>query len=66
MPMLEIPVEAAGFADVAAFGMATWVIFFVLVTIIGVAVVATVASILLAPRKLRLWAREGLRRTLCG
>ena len=64
--MPTVPMEAAGFIDIPAFGMAMWGIFFVLVAIIGVAVVATVASILLAPRKVRSWAREGLRRTLCG
>jgi len=64
--MAEIPLEAAGLADVPAFGPFTWAIFIVLVAIIGVAVVATVVSILLAPREARSRAREGPRRALCG
>ncbi len=61
--MLEIPVEAAGFADVPAFGPTMWAAYLFLMAVIGVAFGTILATILLSPRKARSWAREGPRRT---
>ncbi len=64
--MLEMPMEVAGLVDVPAFGMAMWVTIVIVLAIIGFAVGVVVVEILLAPRMVRSWAREGLRRTCCG
>ncbi len=64
--MLNIPMEAAGFTDVTAFGPFMWVVYLVLMASIGVSAGVIVSLLPLALRKVRSWAREGLRRKCLG
>ncbi len=64
--MAAIPVESAGFTDAAALGPFMWVVYIVLMISIGISAGTIVSLLLLAPGKVRSWAREGLRRTYCG
>ncbi len=50
---MDVPLEAAGFADAAGFGIAAWCAYFLLCGALAVAAGAMISRFLLAPRPAR-------------